>query len=501
MTQNTAHVSQAQLWRIAIQTIDEQLTLAPSNLSLQFERACLLAESGRFSEAQTAYLKILIEDPTHLGALNNLGSLLYQTGYRTAAHTAYTEAVARYPADPMSRVNMANALLDNEDYAAAKNHYQEALRIDPAYAPAHQGLSYALRELGDEEGAALHRQQGFAASPIVTMPYYGEQPPVPVLLLISALRGNTPTQWLFDKRVYQLYTVFAEYVESQTDLPPHLLVFNAISDADLCMTALHKAKALLTRTHAPVLNAPAGVEQTARDAMAARLSPIPGLIVPRTRRLTRAQLTGQNAERNLAELGMAFPLLLRAPGYHTGRFFVKVEQPSDLAASCAQLPGDEWYAIEYLDARGRDGLVRKYRVMLIDGTLYPLHLAISSDWKVHYFRSEMAASSKHRTEEEAFLLDMQRVLGTKAMTALASVQKEVGLDYAGIDFGLNQDGEVLLFEVNATMIVHPPEPDPTWDYRRPATARVIAAFRRMIDDTVKNRANRSSEITATTFTV
>jgi len=33
--------------------------------------------------------------------------------------------------------------------------------------------------------------------------------------------------------------------------------------------------------------------------------------------------------------------------------------------------------IEYLDARGTDGNAQKYRVMMIGGRIYPLHLAIS----------------------------------------------------------------------------------------------------------------------------
>ena len=36
--------------------------------------------------------------------------------------------------------------------------------------------------------------------------------------------------------------------------------------------------------------------------------------------------------------------------------------------------------MQYLDARGPDGKTRKYRVMMIDGEIYPLHVAISSHW-------------------------------------------------------------------------------------------------------------------------
>ena len=47
-------------------------------------------------------------------------------------------------------------------------------------------------------------------------------------------------------------------------------------------------------------------------------------------------------------------------------------------------------AIEYLDARGARGKARKYRAMIVDGKIYPMHLAISRHWKVHYFTADMA---------------------------------------------------------------------------------------------------------------
>ena len=70
---------------------------------------------------------------------------------------------------------------------------------------------------------------------------------------------------------------------------------------------------------------------------------------------------------------LRFPLLLRAPGFHTGQHFVKVEQREDVVRALAELPGDEVLAIEYLEARGGDGRARKYRVPVSHrrGTLSP----------------------------------------------------------------------------------------------------------------------------------
>ena len=126
-------------------------------------------------------------------------------------------------------------------------------------------------------------------------------------------------------------------------------------------------------------------------------------------------------------------------------------------------------------------MARKYRVMFVDGTLYPLHLAVSADWKVHYFSADMARNAAYREEEQRFLVDMPGVLGARAVRALESIRDALGLDYAGVDFGLGQDGSVLLFEANATMVVFPPGPGAMWDYRRPAIDRVIAAASRMLE--------------------
>ena len=59
-------------------------------------------------------------------------------------------------------------------------------------------------------------------------------------------------------------------------------------------------------------------------------------------------------------------------------------------------------------------MARKYRVMFIGGAVYPLHLAISDDWKVHYFTAAMAANQAFRDEEQRFLEDMPSVLGERA---------------------------------------------------------------------------------------
>jgi len=170
----------------ALRDIEARIATQPDAVEPRLQRADLLAELGRTLDARNAYLDVLARAPSHRVALNNLGTLLHATGYRTAARTAYAEAAARHPADPMSHVNLANALYENGEFAPAREHYETALRSAPHYPEAHQGLSYVLAELGDAPGAAWHRQKGFEQRSVVTLPYRGDGPPVPLLLLISA---------------------------------------------------------------------------------------------------------------------------------------------------------------------------------------------------------------------------------------------------------------------------------------------------------------------------
>jgi len=468
----------AELRKDALCEVEARLAQDPGAIELRFDRACLLNEMGRIEEAKQAYLDVLTRCPSHVGALNNLGTLLYLTGYRTAARSAYSEAIRQHPEEPMAHVNLGNLFLEAGDLVAAREHYEAALALDPQFAEAHQGLGNLLAELGEEDAAAQHQKLGHWDHRATELPYRGEAEPVPVLLLASGRRGDVPIRHLLDDKIFRTFVVLPNVYDPDVPLPEHQVVFNAIGDADLCQQALDRAVTLMDRTFAPVINAPAAVLGTARAANARRLGTIPGVIAPRMANFSRESVTTEC----LARRGFDFPLLLRAPGFHNGRHFVMVDKADRLPSALAELPGDEVTAIQFLDARGSDGLYRKYRVMMISGWLYPLHLAISANWKIHYVTADMAENPAHRAEEAEFLKDMPGVLGPRAMTALAEIQNMLGLDYAGIDFGLTAHGDVLLFEANATMTVLPPDRDRRWDYRRDAVRRIEDAVRKMLVD-------------------
>ncbi len=63
---------------------------------------------------------------------------------------------------------------------------------------------------------------------------------------------------------------------------------------------------------------------------------------------------------------------------------------------------------------------------------------------------------------------------------MQNIGAAMGLDYAGVDFTLLSDGRVLLFEANASMLVHPEAPDGPLAHKNLAIERIFEAFRRML---------------------
>jgi glutathione synthase/RimK-type ligase-like ATP-grasp enzyme len=65
------------------------------------------------------------------------------------------------------------------------------------------------------------------------------------------------------------------------------------------------------------------------------------------------------------------------------------------------------------------------------------------------------------------------------------VRERIGLDYFGIDCGLDADGQLVVFEVNASMLVH--DDNAEFRYKEP----FVRAIRKAFDAMLRSRAGRS----------
>ncbi len=450
------------------------LATNPDAIDLRFAHACLLEDLGRLAAAATAYGGILARVPLHRGALTNAATMLYVDGRLAEALGLYRRAAEAYPNDAALQLNLANVLADGGNRAASRACYERALELDPAHAAARYALASLLAEDGDAM-AETHRELSFA-QPVVHVTRSTAATPLRVLVPIAANGGNLVSTLMFDADTVETTTLVAESFARNTPLPAHDLIFNAVADADRSSEALLAVDAIVAASGRPCINLPAAVRATGRVMTAVRLAPIPGVVVPRTARFARSTLSA----RTLTEAGFAFPLLLRSPGFHAGRHFVRVATPADVRSASDALPSDDVLAIAFIDTRRADERFRKFRVLSIDGALVPFHLAVGRSWNVHYFSADNAVREASRTEEAAFLADARTRIGSRAYIALERIRDVLGLDYGGIDFALDAQGNAVVFEANASFAMYWPAEDATATYRRPIVAAAIDAVREMI---------------------
>jgi glutathione synthase/RimK-type ligase-like ATP-grasp enzyme len=81
-------------------------------------------------------------------------------------------------------------------------------------------------------------------------------------------------------------------------------------------------------------------------------------------------------------------------------------------------------------------------------------------------------------EEAAFLDDPAGVFEPRHFNALQAIRETIGLDYFGIDCAIDRDGMLVVFEVNASMLVH--QNYGPFTYKAGAVTRIKRAFDRLL---------------------
>jgi hypothetical protein len=411
-------------------------------------------------------------------------------GYRAAgmaqeAAVAEMAALAYEQQSPAMLYNLATSYLMTQRPIPAERWYRACLRMAPGMVAAHQNLASIMELDGRHEYARHHRDQAYGRQSMFIDE--SESSELTVLILCTAATGNVPYDWLLPQDRYRRIRWVMEYAtEAQfAALPEFDCIFNAIGDADVSSASQQAVQRLLAMTSRPVINMPQIVERTSREAMAGRLRDISNIVVPQALRLERAYAPGELAK-HLSEQHITPPLLLRPRASHGGKGLVLHENDSSLATAGCDAG---WHASAFHDARSADGHWRKYRVIFVGGKPYPYHLAIADRWLVHYRSADMLSQQWKRDEEWRFLRHPAAVLGWSAMQALRRIAKSVELDFWGIDFALLEDGRLLVFEANATMLVHREEFHAELAYRNPFVQKILDAF----SELVRARTSRSMD--------
>jgi tetratricopeptide (TPR) repeat protein len=389
--------------------------------------------------------------------------------------------VTHFPMNGEGYTLLGHSYVGLQQYEKAIECYDRTVTIDPTLREAFLGLArvYETLQCFDLADQTWRRGFGFGAFQMFQN-NAREDRPIRILLLASVLPGNLRYPLFIGDPRFQIIVLYAESALPELVLPAHDIVFSVIGDPELCGRALERAQLLTQTIKAPILNHPSSVAHTGREENAKRLGRLDNVVAPLTMTLDRERLLREDAERVLLEHGFFYPFLLRSQGCSNGDFFEKVETKRDIARVLELLPGKRIIVIQYIDMMKSDGVFQKYRMMGIDKRLYPLHLAISKKWKVHYFSANMNDEQAFRDEEQAYLSDPAAVLGPQVIKALTTIVETLNLDYCGIDFTVNEVGKVVVFEANSNMEMALPENAPPWEYRRKPIQNAIDAAKALI---------------------
>jgi tetratricopeptide (TPR) repeat protein len=427
----------------------------------------------RYADAADSYRAVLLQFPDFHAMRLNVAHALIELGQLEEAEAVLRETITRGPDFAAAHASLGSLYMRLDRYDLAEAPTRQALTLDPAIIPARQNLA-AILDLRDDPEAIIHRDAAYRRQQIFVESAPGAE--LTALIVTASGRGNLPYTYLLPRSRFNRilwHVAYAPPGQAQA-LPPHDFIINAVGDPDAAPEALRAAEAFAASCAHPVINSPRAIARTGRANMPELLAGIPGLMVPRTMRLR--PVTGDTAK-DIAGSRLRFPIILRPAGRHGGEGANLIRSESGLAG----LPGlgDDLYATEFANYRSADGWYRKYRMIFVDREPFPYHLAIGSRWLLHYTTSAMENDESRREEEADFLRDPVGALGQGAMAAIRMVASRLDLDFAGMDFSQLPDGQILFFEANATMLVHPEE-EARFAYKNAAVTAIIDAVEAMI---------------------
>jgi len=264
-------------------------------------------------------------------------------------------------------------------------------------------------------------------------------------------------------------------------LPPFDLILNTVSEPDVEPHALTTLSAYLAKhPEIPVINHPEAVLETTRDRNYRRLQGIDGLVFPATHRLRLENAGPQALYDALLKADLRAPIILRPVGSQTGRGVALLEGRDDLNHVAETPLTGEFYAIAFRKLMWRGTHYRKMRVFCIDGAFYPVVCYLDTHWNVHGARKKLMRESDELMEEEQrFLSDWQAYLGPRAVRALEAVARRTRMEFFGIDFTLDEEGNLFIFELNAAMRHHYGHLE-LFPYKEPHDRAITQAFQEMV---------------------
>ena len=303
--------------------------------------------------------------------------------------------------------------------------------------------------------------------------------------------GNFPSQlsrYCGDR--YRMFSVFAgspPKVASDA-LDQHeaaITLNNCVNGEELKRGQLAKVEAHEKALGLPVVNDAAKAIHCTRVEAADMLRGIPNLIVPKVMRFRLESGLLESLRKGIGEV-FAFPVILRSVGEQEGANVHLATNPAELGVALTALlalGSRDFYVIEYAGVKHDNGFHRRIRAAFVAGTPTLIRGDYDDQWMVRGRKFERILDHYRRDralfdDANAIVQQSQRI-GAAAWNTLAEVGRRIPLDVFGMDFDVDDEGRVIFFESNATMLLlsnAPPELDYPQDAQQAFLKRLDALF-------------------------
>jgi hypothetical protein len=383
-----------------------------------------------------------------------------------------------YCADRIGVARLSKMAFDGVDLRPLWHELMEKATDEAAGAGIGMDLSVIAQLLGDQATGLAMQHDVLQYQRLFRSPCAAPRLRLLALAAEMDIGGNTPLEFLLEGSDVELTTLYV-VPGAEHELPPHDLAIVAAPDAP--PGTLEEIERLTAGR--PVLNLPARIRDLERDRLFERLAPVPRLVIPPTKRLSRAELAALAGDAGLVQQWLGdcrFPLIVRPVGSHAGRGLSRLESAEDAVHYLAMLEADAFFLSPFVNYVSPDGQFRKYRLVCIDGKPYACHMAITTQWKIWYLNAGMDASAAKRAEEAHFMQSFDTGFAARHAEALHQMAARIGLDYFQVDCAETPDGELLVFEADTTAIVHDMDPPAGYPYKGPQMRKVFDAFVAML---------------------
>ena len=262
--------------------IDLNLIYCWCNLGNVFVR------KSRPAEAIPYYTQALNLDAQHLPTRLNLAQALIAMQQWTMAKSLLTDLASECPDEPQVRNLLGKVAVGLDDFATAAAAFEMAIALNPTDFDSIYWLGSVRQSIGQTDAAEAAYAAALRLDPLIHKPAAKFPPDFTVLALYAPMGGNTPTEYLFDTAAHDTNT-YAVLGAQDHDIPllrsSGDIVVNLISDADQAALILPEAVILADMLGRIVINHPSEILQTTRERVAARLTGLPHVRVPKSVRI------------------------------------------------------------------------------------------------------------------------------------------------------------------------------------------------------------------------